>query len=554
MARQLSGAFLCGVLALVAGDAVGQASSIYTREVIEAQRPDRFGQQAADPGLAVPEAPLPDVATGGPQFQLNTLAIEGSSVYDAARLEALVADLVGKPIDFAGLKGATDRIERLYRDDGYLAVRAVIPAQRIEGGIVRVVIVEGTVAELQLRGELGRAEPQVRALLEPLVGAKPLRITDAERQLLLARDVPGISLLAALRPKPSDIPGQLVLLVEGALTPLDGFVSLSNFASDFAGPYVFTAGGGANSVAFSGDRLELVALTALDIGEQLLGQLTYQVPLAVDGLRLRVEGSNTVSETGDILEPLDIDYRSQVLRAGLEYDVIRSRARTVTVGGGFEAIHQESNAAISAIAIDEDLRVLYGQARLIEADLFGGRFDGSTELRFGVDAFGANEEGDPNLTGLGDTDPQFFSAAFDLNYIRPLPAGFSVQGRVLAQVSSGDLPTYERFSLGNYTIGRGYEPGALAGDNGIAGSLTLSYGLDLPQLPWVTTPEVFGFLDVGQVWNDGEGDGLSSLGFGARWQMFEQLDAEVFVAVPVDSSDIVEDDDVGGLFRVTTFF
>lgn len=554
MARTAWLVVLSGALALTATGAAGQASQIYTREVIEAQRPERGPSVDDGAALSVPDQPRDQVAAGGPQFQLNGLAIEGSSVYGLAELDALVADLIGKPIDFAGLRAVTDRIEQLYRADGYLAVRAVIPAQRIQGGTVRVVIVEGSVSELVLRGELGRAEAEVRRLLEPLVGAKPLNSADAERALLLARDVPGVSLLAALRPKPSDTPGELVLLVEAALTPLDGFVSFSNFASEFAGPYIFTAGGGANSVVFSGDRLELVALTALDKGEQLLGQLAYEVPLGVDGLRFRIQGSNVVSETGSILQPLDIDYRSQVLRATIGYDVIRSRARTVTVAAGFEAIHQESNAAVRAIEIDEDLRVPFFSARIIENDFFGARLDAGTELRFGIDAFGANEEGDPNLTGLGDTDPQFVSAAFDVDYRRALPAGFSLQSRVLGQVSTGDLPTYERFSLGNYTIGRGYEPGALAGDHGVGLSLTLSYGFDIPELSWVTTPEAFGFFDIGRVWNDGEGDGLSSVGLGARWQMFDQVDAEVFVAVPVQSADIVDDDDVSGLFRVTTFF
>ncbi|MEO0621788.1 MAG: ShlB/FhaC/HecB family hemolysin secretion/activation protein [Pseudomonadota bacterium] len=555
MVRFASVMILSGMLAVTVTEAAGQASQIYTREAIEAQRPERLGTPTdQDATIAVPEAPQTPVPEGGPQFQLNGLAMEGSSVYDAARLDALMADLIGKPIDFAGLRAVTDRIERLYRTDGYLAVRAVIPAQRIADGVVRVVIVEGKVSALELRGDLGRSEPEVRRLLEKLVGQQPLQVSFAERQLLLARDLPGISLLAALRPKPSDVPGELVLLVEGALTPLDGFVSLSNFASEFAGPYVFTAGGGVNSVLFAGDRLEAIALTALDVGEELLGQIAYEAPLGIDGMRFRIEGSNAVSETGAELTPLDIDYRSQTLRASIGYDVIRSRSRTATIGGGLEAIHQESNSLIPAIEIDEDLRVLFGEARLIENNVLGGRLDASTELRFGLDILGANSEGDPNLTGPIDTDPQFVSAQFDFDYLRPLPAGFAMRARVQSQVSSGDLPTYERFSLGNYTIGRGFDPGALAGDHGVGLSLTLSYALDLPQVPFVASPEAFGFFDTGRVWLDGENRGLSSVGLGARWQMFEQIDAEVFVAVPVDDSDVIDSDDVSGLFRVTTFF
>ena len=556
MARRLC--FACVAAAAVAapGSVAAQTPQAFPREVLEPQVP-RPPRPEAQPGLQVTPPPVPGApAAGGPSFVLEGLDIEGSSVYDPATLEALVADRIGQPVDFAGLRAITDRIEALYRDDGYLAVRAVIPAQRIAGGRGRVEIIEAAVREVVIQGELGRAEAEVRRILSRLVDLKPLRSADTERQLLLARDLPGVSLLAALRPREGEAPGELVLLVEGALTPVEGFVSFSNFASDFAGPFVATLGGSVNSLAFSGDRLQLVGLAALDPGEELLGQFTYDVPLVIDGLRLRVSASNSVSETGAELEPLDIDYRSEIIRAGLEYQLIRSRARSVSVGGGLEYVHQESNALIEAIAVDEDLRVLFLGADIVESDVFGGTLDAGVEMRHGLDALGANERGDPNLTGVGDTDPQFVSAGFDVFYGRALPAGFSLQSQVTAQVSSGELPTFERFSLGNYTLGRGFDPGAVSGDHGVAGGLTLNYALDLAELSFVTAPSLFAFAEGGRVWNDGAADslGLASVGAGARWQLFERVDVEAFVAVPVESSDGVDEDDVQGLFRVTTFF
>lgn len=549
-------AWLASAVAAVPAAAIAQTPQPFPREILEPQVPEQPRPEVQE-GLAVTPPPAPEAPPpGGPTFVLEGLDIRGSSVYDAATLEALVADRIGEPVDFAGLRSITDRIEALYREDGFLAVRAVIPAQRIAEGRVRVEIIEAAIRDVVIRGELGRAEPEVRRILAELVDRKPLRSADTERQLLLARDLPGVSLLAALRPREGEAPGELVLLVEGALTPVEGFVSFSNFASEFAGPFVATLGGSVNSLAFSGDRLQAVGLAALDPGEELLGQLTYDVPLVLDGLRLRVSASNSVSETGGELEPLDIDYRSEIIRAGLEYQLIRSRARTVSVGGGLEYVHQESNALIEAIAVDEDLRVLFFEAGVVESDVVGGTLDAGVEVRHGLDALGANERGDDNLTGIGDTNPQFVAAGFDLFYGRALPAGFSLQSQVAAQVSSGSLPTFERFSLGNYTIGRGFDPGSVTGDHGVAASVTLSYAFDIPEIPNVSGTEVFSFVDTGRVFSEGidSSAGLTSWGLGARWQLFEQVSAEVFVAVPVQASDIVADDNPSGLFRVTTFF
>jgi hemolysin activation/secretion protein len=531
---------------------------VITREQLEPQRPERIAPERDEaPALEAPAAREEAPPPGGPSFVLEAVEIEGSSVYDQARLSALLADRIGEPVDFAGLFEITERIEGLYEADGYIAVRAVVPAQRIENGVVRIRVVEGAVAEVVLRGDLGAAAPKVRRLLERLVGRRPLSQAEAERQLLLARDLPGVSLLAALRARESETPGELVLLAEGVLTKADGFASVSNLASDFAGPFVATAGAAVNSLALPGDRLEAIGFSTLEIGEEALGQVTYRAPVGPDGLTLRLLASTTVSETGEALSILDIDYRSEILTAAVDYALVRTRERTVSLGAGLEYVHQESNAALPGIEIDEDLRVLFAEARLVESAVLGGQLDARGTIRGGLPGLGASEEGDRGLTRGADTDPQFVSAGVDLGWSRALGESLSLGARVQAQASSGNLPSFETFSLGNYTIGRGFEPGTVSGDHGVAGSLELSRALDIAALPAaVTAPSVFGFVESGRVWSEGPVDslGLTSIGAGARWQLLDRVDVEAFVAVPVQSSDGVEDDDVQGLFRVTTFF
>lgn len=543
---------------LAAGTVDAQTVQPFTREQVTPQVPERPGA-GVDPGpaLTAPTAPDESPPPGGPTFVLNGLTYEGSSVYDAADLDAVLIDRLGRPVDFAGLREITDRIEALYRADGYIAVRAVVPAQRIQDGRVTIRIVEGAISELVVRGDLGRAQPAVERLLGELVGQRPLKAASAERQILLARDLPGVNLATALRAGGSGAAGDLVLLVEGVSTPLDGFASVANFASDFAGPIVFTFGAGANSVALSGDRISIVALTAAEYGEEALVELTYEVPLGVPGLTGRVSASNSISESGAELAPLDLDYRSQILRGEVEYALIRSRARSAYASGGLEIVHQESNANIPALAVDEDLTVLFAGLRYLEPSLVGGRLDMTTELRFGIDALGASSEGDSGLTGgIGaDTDPQFFAARAEATFFRPLPAGFALEARMRAQVSTGNLPTFERFSLGNYTIGRGFDPGSATGDHGVAGSLTVNYTPDISALYAGTGPTLFGFVDAGRTFSDNGADlGLVSVGAGLRLQLFDRVDAEAFVAVPVENSDLIDEDDVQGLFRVTAFF
>jgi len=368
--------------------------------------------------------------------------------------------------------------------------------------------------------------------------------------LLLSRDVPGVSLLAALRAKKSDHPGELTLLVDAVIDPYDGFLSISNLASEFAGPYVGTAGFGANSLVFSGDRTEAIVLSALKPSEQVLWQLSYSSPTGIDGLGINLSFSNSNSKPGGPISPLDIDYTSYFGEIELEYKLIRNRARTVILAAGLDAVNQDQDAVVPALAIDEDLRVLYGRARLIEADLGGGLLDANAMLRFGIPALGASDDDDRGVTG----DPQFVSFLTNVSYQRNLSERFTVRGDLRTQVSTGDLPSFEVFSLGNFTIGRGFEPGSATGDEGFAGSIELGYRPPIPPVPFVSGPEVYGFVDTGRVFSDGDDARLTSLGFGIRFTLFDKVDTDALIAVPVHSSDLINDDGVTALFRITAHF
>jgi hypothetical protein len=52
--------------------------------------------------------------------------------------------------------------------------------------------------------------------------------------------------------------------------------------------------------------------------------------------------------------------------------------------------------------------------------------------------------------------------------------------RPLAQISDAPLLSYEQVSLGNYTVGRGFEPGIALGDSALGAAFELRYGSLFP--------------------------------------------------------------------------
>ena len=107
-----------------------------------------------------------------------------------------------------------------------------------------------------------------------------------------------------------------------------------------------------------------------------------------------------------------------------------------------------------------------------------------------------------------------------------------------AQYAWKPLLSFEEFSAGNYTVGRGYDPGALLGDSGFGTSAEIRYGSRIPLSARKPAVEGYGFWDHAFVRSRGDTliiagrQHVNSVGAGARvnWERFI-LDAAL--AVPL---------------------
>ena len=123
-------------------------------------------------------------------------------VYDKGELLDIYGSSLGTNVTLGDLREIADRIENHYREDGYIAARAIIPAQSVDDGIVTIKIFEGRIIGYELRGDVGPVGEQggqIRKLLDNLITNEPARWSEVERYLLLVRDLPGISLTGTLQ-------------------------------------------------------------------------------------------------------------------------------------------------------------------------------------------------------------------------------------------------------------------------------------------------------------------------------------------------------------------
>ncbi len=109
-----------------------------------------------------------------------------------------------------------------------------------------------------------------------------------------------------------------------------------------------------------------------------------------------------------------------------------------------------------------------------------------------------------------------------------------------AQWAPSPTLQYDQFSAGNYTIGRGYDAGAIRGDSGVGLSGEIRYGSLVPRTATALTLQPYAFVDAAWSWMDssdfvaGSHDRLVSAGGGIRaaWGTHARLD--LGVAVPLE--------------------
>lgn len=504
-------------------------------------------------------------------FQLNDIQfpeyppieyIDEDGEFGAVR--EIIEPFIGKDITIGGLREIGNRIEELYRDDGYLATRVIIPPQTIENGIAQLQVHEGRIIHYEVNGDIGPVKKQIAALLDNLITDKAARRIDVERYLLLARDLPGISLTGTLRSAGDNLPGGVILVVDTARKATDGFVELQNRNAQSTGPFTLAGGVATNSNSEYAERVGGIFLAAIDVPEQFSGFGTAEMSLGNDGLVVRMEAIHGLVEPGNQLEDLDLNVTSSSLLIEAEYPLVRSRRFSLWTRGGLELTDTRTSLGDKPNddeLYDDQLRVLFAGARGLWLAPLDGQLAFDIEFRKSAPFLGASAG--PSLLRSRSDSPvdDYALARGEVSYSQPVFPFFELYGRVGFQISDVPLPVYEEAVLGEFTYGRGFEPGAIVGDRGIGFAGEIRFTPPGRDFTWLDRLEVYGFVDYGRVYDIGmptgrEYEDLSSIGFGTRFQALESLYGDFYLAIPQSEglSTLGIKPNPGVKFTLTQFF
>ncbi len=485
------------------------------------------------PGIAAPSTPGVSAAGAAGRVAVRSVRIEGATAFPEARLLAEAGGpLTGPAVPVSSLEAARAAILALYRNEGY--VFSTVDAVLSPDGALRLVVGEGQITEIQLDGDIGPGGTQVLRFLERLKEARPLDIASLERWLLLAQDIPGVTLRTVLRPA-GTAPGALVLVARVSRTPVSGFVTADNRAFRLTGPEQALGVVQLNSFTQFGERTEFSLLYGAQ-ATQLFGQIATEFHLGGSGLRMRVYGGRGEARPSGVLNALGYEGTTTVAGVSLSYPVLRRRAYSLNLVAGFDLLDSEitiGNGNGGDVRLSRDqLRVLRLGAEGALYDLMlGASRPASNTLRLrlshGLDAFGATGSNDRDA-GRPGFEPAFTALAFDATRTQTLfspwqGATVALQGTIAGQWSDDVLPLAEKFFLGGSRLGRGFYAGEVTGDRALAGSVELQLGFGFDQTLFGRSmrlaPLFYVFHDRGRTWENRSTDPdrrIASSGAGIR--------------------------------------
>src|SRR5215471_12142921 len=163
------------------------------RERERFERPPVPLAQPGGPAIPVPGIEAPPGAAET-KLVIRQIRIVGATVYTAARLAELYADLVGKTVTLQAVYDLARRITAKYGGDGYVLSRAIVPVQELDpnGAVVKIQVVEGYIETVEWPPELSAYRDFFSYYAARITAERPVNIRTIERYLLLAGDLPGL--------------------------------------------------------------------------------------------------------------------------------------------------------------------------------------------------------------------------------------------------------------------------------------------------------------------------------------------------------------------------
>jgi hemolysin activation/secretion protein len=492
---------------------------------------------ATDSGLIIEQQDASKLPVGE-SFLVNKIEIIGNENIDTRTLHKLVANSEAQRLNLKQLQVLATRIGNFYRTQGYPLTQAIIPSQSIQDGVVRIEVIEARFGKISLSNSSRVNETLLQATLSALKIGMPIMQKPMDRSLLLLSDIPGVIVNATLRPGASSKSSDLE--VETTAGPmLSGNVAVENHGSRYTGRSRIGATVNLINLLGFGDVLSVSALSSG--GGVNYANIAYEGLLNQYGSRLGASYSALHYVLGEPLQALQAHGTAQVQSLWLKQPLLRSQNANLYGQVQYDSKQLRDRIDVSALRSDRSLEnwTLRLSGDMRDKVLAGGINIWSIGYTAGEVSF---DNAAAHLADAENAKTNGSYSKWNVNFVRlqKLSQDIGIFLSITGQRASKNLDSVEKVIAGGARTVRGYDIGAISGDNGVLTTLELRQDLGtLMQGQW----QAVAFVDNAHitinknVWTTGANSAtLSGAGIGLNWASANLWSASAYIATPIGST------------------
>lgn len=462
---------------------------------------------------------------GGVRIPVRAIRVTGSTLYSAAELEAMVADMIGGTRSLAELELAAARISAHYREHGRFLASAYLPVQEIKDGLLEIAVLEARLDRITLDNTSRVSDERVREHLKVLTQDEQLPM---DRPLLLLRDTVGVGSLHAVL-QPGARVGTSDLLVRAAPTaPYSGTLQLDNHGNRYTGEYRVNAAVALHSPFKIGDQF-----TARVIGSDrdlLHGRIAYQLPVGGDGLRIGAAVAHTQYQLGREYKSLEAHGWATSTSLFASYPFIMTQHGYLT--GAFTYEDRQLKDLMDSFDVNNQKSVKSGTFGLNGnyQDTFNGAGQTSFNLGLTLGHLSMDAEQRALDEASARSNGDFTKISYMFNRLQRVTDRDILAISLSGQWAGNNLNSSDKFSLGGSYGVRAYPQGEGSGDEGSILNVEFRHRF-MPQLQGVI------FYDYGRIRINHDqyiaGDNtriIAGAGFGMNALLFNRVSLDGYVA------------------------
>lgn len=444
----------CGL----AQQALGQAASPIEQDRLDRENPLPQGEEEdRTPAQPTPVEPSVEIEAA-PAAEIRTIDFVGAEVPLVVANAAQA--FVGQKATAENLKALAAAMSAAYARSNVALFTVVIPQQDLAGGDLKVLVGEGYIETVVLKGEVeGRSLSLVKAYAEKLRREKPLSRARLERYLSLMRDIPGLQVKSTL--KLGKTRGGVILELDLDYQKPRIAFSYDSRSTSLIEDGRIDAGAELPHLLREGDMTQITALASPDFSSLLYAGIVHSTPLGSEGTRAAINYSHLETK----LPGTDISGAADSAGITFTHPIIRDY-RTRLIARLSADLIDSDNSAFGSVIANEKVRS--ARAGLSFSNSKPTRtIAGSLTASKGLDVLSSRVT---PASGEGE----YLKASGVVSVAQQLGKRLILRLDGAGQYTRDALPVSERYSVGGDKFGRAFERGLVSADRGFSGAAELA--------------------------------------------------------------------------------